>query len=44
MFIDIYWNKKYIHVRFITQILFKRPSETKKIREIMDRRIYFHLK
>ena len=31
MFIDIYWNKKYIHVRFITQILFKRPSETKKI-------------
>ena len=30
MFIDIYWNKKYIYVRYITQILFKRPSETKK--------------
>lgn len=31
MFIDIYRNKKYIHVRYITQILFKRPSETEKI-------------
>ena len=51
MFIDIYWNKKYIYVRYIAQILFKRPSETKKNshkykflkRNLHNRKLWHHI-